>query len=121
MSLGSYDHKQIESKWQSRWKNRRAGEVDLRDSCDAYYMLVMFPYPSGDRLHVGHGRNYIMGDALYRYLRMRGRRPLNPMGWDSFGLPAENAAIERQVHPHDWTLKNIAAMKEQFAKWGILL
>ncbi len=120
MSSDSYDHKRIESKWQARWKSRRAGEVDLRNSRDAYYMLVMFPYPSGDRLHVGHGRNYIMGDALYRYLRMRGRRPLNPMGWDSFGLPAENAAIERQVHPYDWTLGNIAAMKEQFLRWGIL-
>ncbi len=120
MSFGSYDHKRIESKWQAHWKSKRAGEIDLRDASDAYYMLVMFPYPSGDRLHVGHGRNYIMGDALYRYLRMRGRRPLNPIGWDSFGLPAENAAIARQIHPQDWTNKNIAAMKEQFAKWGIL-
>jgi leucyl-tRNA synthetase len=120
MSSGSYDHKRIEAKWQARWRRDRVGEVNLGDARDAYYMLVMFPYPSGDRLHVGHGRNYIMGDVLYRYLRTRGKRPLNPIGWDSFGLPAENAAIERQIHPQDWTNGNIAAMKEQFGKWGIL-
>ena len=82
-------------------------------------MLNMFPYPSGD-LHVGHGRNYILGDALYRYLRMHGKRALNPMGWDAFGLPAENAAIKRGIHPRDWTLGNIEAMKQQFGRWGIL-
>lgn len=120
MTIEGYDHKRIEAKWQGRWQAGRAGEVDLNDERDAYYMLVMFPYPSGDRLHVGHGRNYIIGDALYRYFRMCGKRPLNPIGWDSFGLPAENAAIARGVHPQDWTNGNIAAMKEQFAKWGIL-
>src|SRR5688500_18307750 len=83
-------------------------------------MLMMFPYPSGDRLHVGHGRNYILGDALYRYLRMNGKRAFNPMGWDAFGLPAENAAIQRGVHPKDWTFGNIKVMKEQFKRWGIL-
>jgi len=119
--MRDYDHQSIEAKWQERWKETKVAEVDLDAASDStYYMLMMFPYPSGDRLHVGHGRNYILGDALYRYQRMRGRRPLNPMGWDSFGLPAENAAIKRQVHPRDWTLNNIAVMKEQFAKWGIL-
>lgn len=116
----NYDHQAIEAKWQSRWEKRRVAEIDLSSSRNKFYMLMMFPYPSGDRLHVGHGRNYILGDALYRFLRMRGQRPLNPMGWDSFGLPAENAAIARQVHPQDWTLNNIAVMKEQFKKWGIL-
>ncbi len=115
-----YDPKVVEAKWQDRWEKQRTAEVDLRHSAGKYYMLMMFPYPSGDRLHVGHGRNYILGDALFRYLRMHGRRALNPMGWDAFGLPAENAAIARQVHPRDWTLGNIKVMKEQFRRWGIL-
>jgi leucyl-tRNA synthetase len=115
-----YDHRAIEAKWQDRWEKQRVAEVDLRHNRNKYYMLMMFPYPSGDRLHVGHGRNYILGDALFRYLRMHGRRALNPMGWDAFGLPAENAAIQRGVHPRDWTLNNIKVMKEQFRRWGIL-
>ncbi len=115
-----YDHKSIEKKWQDRWEKQRTAEVDLRHSQRKYYMLMMFPYPSGDRLHVGHGRNYILGDALYRYLRMHGKRALNPMGWDAFGLPAENAAIARGVHPTPWTFGNIKVMKEQFRRWGIL-
>jgi len=118
--MGAYDHKAIETKWQDRWERGRVAEVDLRQSRDAFYMLMMFPYPSGDRLHVGHGRNYILGDALYRFLRLRGKRALNPMGWDAFGLPAENAAIQRGVHPRDWTLDNIRVMKQQFRRWGIL-
>ncbi|HEX9942118.1 MAG TPA: leucine--tRNA ligase [Thermoanaerobaculia bacterium] len=119
MSTG-YDHKAVEAKWQDRWERQRMAEVDLRHARGKYYMLMMFPYPSGDRLHVGHGRNYILGDALYRFLRMNGKRALNPMGWDAFGLPAENAAIQRGVHPKDWTLANIKVMKEQFRRWGIL-
>jgi leucyl-tRNA synthetase len=118
--MSTYDHKAVEAKWQDRWEKQRAAEVDLRHARDKYYMLMMFPYPSGDRLHVGHGRNYILGDALYRFLRMNGKRALNPMGWDAFGLPAENAAIQRGVHPRDWTLGNIKVMKEQFRRWGIL-
>ena len=101
----------IEPKWQDRWEALRSAEIDLageRGGAEKFYMLMMFPYPSGDRLHVGHGRNYILGDALYRYARMNGRRALNPMGWDAFGLPAENAAIQRGIHPRDWTLSNIA-------------
>ncbi|MEO8503213.1 MAG: leucine--tRNA ligase [Acidobacteriota bacterium] len=118
--MSRYEHKSIEAKWQDRWEKQHAAEVDLRDSKNKTYMLMMFPYPSGDRLHVGHGRNYILGDALYRFLRMHGRRALNPMGWDAFGLPAENAAIQRGVHPRDWTLDNIKVMKQQFKRWGIL-
>jgi len=120
MSSQYYDHKAIEAKWQDRWEKHRVAETDLRNNRNKYYMLMMFPYPSGDRLHVGHGRNYILGDALFRYLRMHGKRVLNPMGWDAFGLPAENAAIQRGVHPRDWTLGNIKVMKEQFKRWGIL-
>jgi leucyl-tRNA synthetase len=118
--MSKYDHRAIEGKWQDRWEKMRAAEVDVRSAQGKYYMLMMFPYPSGDRLHVGHGRNYILGDALYRFLRMHGKRALNPMGWDAFGLPAENAAIARRVHPRDWTLDNIKVMKQQFRRWGIL-
>ena len=118
--MSGYEPRAIEPKWQDRWERQRAAEVDLRNAKNKCYMLMMFPYPSGDRLHVGHGRNYILGDALYRYLRMRGRRALNPMGWDAFGLPAENAAIQRGVHPRDWTLDNVKVMKRQFRRWGIL-
>jgi leucyl-tRNA synthetase len=118
--MSHYDPKTVEAKWQDRWERSRVAEVDLRSAKEKYYMLMMFPYPSGDRLHVGHGRNYILGDTLFRYLRMRGKRALNPMGWDAFGLPAENAAIQRGVHPRDWTLENIRVMKKQFRRWGIL-
>src|ERR1700694_5480159 len=115
-----YDPGPIEAKWQDRWERLRVAEVDLRQSRGKYYMLMMFPYPSGSRLHVGHGRNYILGDALYRRERMAGRKALNPMGWDAFGLPAENAAIQSGVHPRAYTLANIARMKEQLHSLGCL-
>jgi leucyl-tRNA synthetase len=114
-----YDPSSIEPKWQRAWAEARVAEVDVTAPGEKFYMLNMFPYPSGD-LHVGHGRNYILGDALYRYFRMRGRVALNPMGWDAFGLPAENAAIKRRIHPREWTRGNIARMKAQFERWGIL-
>src|SRR5207248_591219 len=104
--LMNYDHHSIEAKWQQRWAEEGVANVDVAAPGAKYYMLNMFPYPSGD-LHVGHGRNYILGDALYRFLRMQGRAALNPMGWDAFGLPAENAAIKRQIHPREWTVGNI--------------
>ncbi|MFI5166375.1 MAG: leucine--tRNA ligase [Thermoanaerobaculales bacterium] len=113
-----YDPQQIEPRWQRFWAERRLAAVDTAAQKDLY-MLMMFPYPSGD-LHVGHGRNYILGDCLFRMFLMQGRKVLNPMGWDAFGLPAENAAIKRNIHPHEWTLSNIARMKEQFRRWGIL-
>jgi len=115
----TYVPSEIEKKWQKKWAEARVAEVDLSAPGKKFYMLNMFPYPSGD-LHVGHGRNYILGDALYRSFRMRGRVALNPMGWDAFGLPAENAAIKRGIHPRQWTVGNIARMKLQFARWGIL-
>jgi leucyl-tRNA synthetase len=115
----SYRPNEIEPKWQQRWAEARVAEIDVTASGNKLYMLNMFPYPSGD-LHVGHGRNYILGDALYRYFRMQGRVALNPMGWDAFGLPAENAAIKNRTHPRPWTLANIERMKKQFARWGIL-
>jgi leucyl-tRNA synthetase len=114
-----YEPKLIEEKWQRAWADAKVAEVDVSAPGDKFYMLNMFPYPSGD-LHVGHGRNYILGDALYRYFRMQGRAALNPMGWDAFGLPAENAAIKRGIHPREWTLANIEREKKQFLRWGIL-
>jgi leucyl-tRNA synthetase len=112
-----YNSKQIEPKWQKFWEKERLFEADEKDTQNKYYCLVMFPYPSGD-LHVGHGRNYIIGDAVVRYKLMHGFNVLSPMGWDAFGLPAENAAIKSNVHPKTWTLKNIKRMKEQFFQWG---
>src|SRR5262249_53953118 len=109
-AMTPYVPKDIEEKWQKRWAEARVAEVDVTAPGDKFYMLNMFPYPSGD-LHVGHGRNYILGDALYRFFRMQGRVALNPMGWDAFGLPAENAAIKNRIHPREWTLSNIARMK----------
>jgi leucyl-tRNA synthetase len=114
-----YTPSEIEAKWQQRWADARVAEVDVARPGEKFYMLNMFPYPSGD-LHVGHGRNYILGDAIFRAFRMRGHVALNPMGWDAFGLPAENAAIKRGTHPRQWTLGNIARMKAQFQRWGIL-
>jgi leucyl-tRNA synthetase len=113
-----YDPQQIEPRWQEYWVRERFAAVDTHGDKDLY-MLMMFPYPSGD-LHVGHGRNYILGDCLFRMFLMQGRKVLNPMGWDAFGLPAENAAIKRNIHPHEWTVGNIERMKRQFRAWGIL-
>jgi leucyl-tRNA synthetase len=115
-----YPHAEIDAKWQRRWEEKRLAFVDTASPGDKFYMLNMFPYPSGSRLHVGHGRNYILGDALYRRERMSGRNVLNPMGWDAFGLPAENAAIASGVHPREYTLGNIARMKEQLSSLGLL-
>ena len=115
-----YSPAEIEGKWQRRWAEARVAYVDTAVPGDEFYMLNMYPYPSGSRLHVGHGRNYILGDALYRRERMAGRKALNPMGWDAFGLPAENAAIQSGVHPREYTLANIGRMKEQLFSLGCL-
>lgn len=115
-----YDPVALDRKWQRRWEEARTAEVDTSDGRAKFYMLNMFPYPSGSRLHVGHGRNYILGDALYRRERMAGRRTFNPMGWDAFGLPAENAAIASGVHPREYTQGNIARMKDQLKSLGLL-
>jgi leucyl-tRNA synthetase len=115
-----YDPGRIEEPWRRRWAESRVAYVDTAVPGGEFYMLNMYPYPSGSRLHVGHGRNYILGDALYRRERMAGRKALNPMGWDAFGLPAENAAIQSGVHPREYTLANIARMKEQLYALGCL-
>jgi leucyl-tRNA synthetase len=113
-----YPFSEIEPKWQRYWRDERFFAVDTSSGGNTYYCLVMFPYPSGT-LHVGHGRNYIIGDAVARYQRVRGRRVLAPMGWDAFGLPAENAAKTRGIHPKTWTYDNIQRMKEQLQSWGV--
>jgi len=113
-----YAFKEIEPKWRRHWDDIGLFNADLSDYGKKYYCLMMFPYPSSS-LHVGHGRNYIIGDAVARYKMMKGFNVLTPMGWDAFGLPAENAAIKDNVHPHISTEKNIATMKRQFRQWGV--
>ncbi|MBN1526199.1 MAG: leucine--tRNA ligase [Candidatus Omnitrophica bacterium] len=113
-----YPFNEIEPKWQKFWRQNRLFNVDTADAKNKYYCLMMFPYPSA-ALHVGHGRNYIIGDAVARYKMMRGFNVLTPMGFDAFGLPAENAAIKGALHPEESTLGNIRTMKEQFNKWGV--
>jgi leucyl-tRNA synthetase len=110
--------KEIDKKWQEFWKKERIFSTNTKDTKDKYYCLVMFPYPSA-ALHVGHARNYIIGDAVSRYQRMKGLNVLSPMGFDAFGLPAENAAIKGGLHPKISTLSNIATMKQQLNSWGI--
>ena len=113
-----YAPHEIEVSWQQKWQETATFEVadDLpREQC--YYVLEMFPYPSG-KLHMGHVRNYSIGDAIARYKRQRGFHVLHPMGWDSFGLPAEQAAIDRGVHPKKWTYENIDHMRGQLKRLG---
>ena len=107
----------IEQKWQEEWQKTAAFASEIDPNKPKYYVLEMFPYPSG-KIHMGHVRNYCIGDALARSLRMRGYNVFHPMGWDAFGLPAENAAIKNQVHPATWTYDNIRAMRSQLKQLG---
>jgi len=116
--IESYDFAAIEARWRDYWAEEGLFRVDTADRENTFYYLNMFPYPSG-YLHVGHGRNYIIGDLITRVKKMKGLNVLNPMGWDAFGLPAENAAIEHGTHPREWTLANIAKAREQFSAWGV--
>ncbi len=113
-----YNPKDIEQKWQQQWEKQKSFAVTEGTDKRKYYLLEMFPYPSG-RIHMGHVRNYSIGDVIGRFKRMRGFNVLHPMGWDAFGMPAENAAIQNKSHPAKWTYENIAYMRGQLKKMGL--
>ena len=112
-----YEPGDIEHQVQEYWKENESFSVTEDYSKQKYFCLSMFPYPSGS-IHMGHVRNYTIGDAISRFQRMLGKNVLQPMGWDAFGLPAENAAIDNKVQPSDWTSENIESMKKQLTRLG---
>jgi leucyl-tRNA synthetase len=116
--MARYNFQETEVKWRGRWEQSGKFAVSIDTTRPKYYVLEMFPYPSG-RIHMGHVRNYALGDLVARYKKARGFNVLHPMGWDAFGLPAENAAFERRVHPADWTNENIRTMREQLQAMGL--
>ena len=113
-----YDPNSIEAKWQAYWEEHKTFKVEVDSAKKKYYLLEMFPYPSG-RIHMGHVRNYTIGDTLARFKRMQGYNVLHPLGWDAFGMPAENAAIKNKSHPAQWTFENIRTMRKQIKALGL--
>jgi leucyl-tRNA synthetase len=120
MATERYNAREVEARWQKVWNDKDVFVTSNDDPRDKYYVLEMFPYPSG-RIHMGHVRNYAMGDVVARYKRAKGFNVLHPMGWDAFGMPAENAAMQNKVHPKDWTYENIAFMRDQLKIMGLSL
>ncbi|RCW80290.1 leucine--tRNA ligase [Phyllobacterium bourgognense] len=120
MATERYNPRVAEKHWQKVWDDAKLFETPNDDPRDPYYVLEMFPYPSG-RIHMGHVRNYAMGDVVARYKRAKGFNVLHPMGWDAFGMPAENAAMQNKVHPKTWTYQNIATMRSQLKSMGLSL
>ena len=116
--MNRYNFKTVEQKWQSNWKRNNFFSAKIDKSKKKFYCLEMFPYPSG-KIHMGHVRNYTIGDVLSRYKMQKGYNVLHPMGWDSFGMPAENAAKLNKLDPKEWTEKNISVMKSQLEKLGL--
>ena len=118
--MRDYDHDAIEPRWQDYWREAGTYNAADDDPRPKFYSLVMYPYPSGDGLHMGHARNYVYGDLIARYKAMRGHNVMNPMGWDAFGLPAENYAVKTGIHPAETTQAAISNMKEQMGKLGVV-